>query len=127
MTRSTSGRILRFVAGGAANTALTYGIYLALLGPLGYRAAYTASFVAGIAIAYAINARLVFRVRWSWAAFAGYPLVYLVQYAAGVALLSWLVDGRSIDPRFAPLVVVAVTTPVMFFINRRFLEGRRSR
>ena len=41
-------RFVRFLLTGGLNTAVTYGVYLLLLGPIGYRWAYVASFVFGV-------------------------------------------------------------------------------
>ncbi len=55
-----------------------------------------------------------------------YPMVYLVQYCLGMLFLYVMVDIFEADERFAPLVVIFLTVPIMFFINRMVFNGRKS-
>lgn len=109
---------------GGLNTLATYLVYLAFLQVVDYRIAFTVSFVAGIFIAYALNAMLVFKTRWVWSRLVGYPLVYVVQYGLSLGLLSLLVDALGVDRRLAPFISLVALLPVTFLLNRWFLTRR---
>jgi putative flippase GtrA len=89
-----------------------------------YSVAFSISFVVGVIMAYVLNAGFVFRARFSLAKMAKFPALYLLQYVMGLLLLRVLVDSVGLDERIAPLVNVALLTPVTFMINRWFLVQR---
>ena len=109
----------RFLVVGAANTLLTLLLFEGLRRVLPYLAAYTVAYAAGIAFAYLLGTGYVFRRRRSIAGAALFPLVYVVQYALGAALLWLLVDRLGLDPTPALCVVIGVTVPVTFLLSRR--------
>ncbi|MGE4062577.1 MAG: GtrA family protein [Rhodospirillaceae bacterium] len=112
------GRWLRFVAGGAANTAVTYAVYLALIRFMPYLWAYFVAYVIGIVIAFVVNSRFVFRVPLSLKRFFAYPLVYIVQYLVSTVLLAACVEVLGLSVSIAPLVVIATMIPVSYLLNR---------
>jgi len=122
--KSIKGEGLRFLIAGGLNTLLTYLIYLAILPFTAYWMAFSISFAAGVFIAYALNAGFVFRTPFSVAKMAKFPALYVVQYLAGLLLLRVLVGSLGIDERIAPLINVALLTPLTFMINRWFLVQR---
>ncbi len=113
----------RFLISGGVNTVLTYLVYLALIPVMAYTLAYSASYVAGIVIAYVINTRFVFQARMQARSALLYPLVYVAQYAAGVALLALLVEGLGLDERLAPAAVIVLTIPLTFVLSRAIIKG----
>ena len=119
------GEGLRFLIAGGINTLLTYLIYLAILPFASYWIAFSISFAIGVVIAYGLNAAFVFRTALSFTKMARFPAIYLLQYAAGLLLLRILVGGFGVDERVAPLINIAVLTPLTFMINRWFLVERR--
>jgi putative flippase GtrA len=119
--KSTKGEAVRFLITGVVNTVLTYLIYLALLDITNYRTAFTASFIAGIFIAYSLNALFVFKTTLSLHKMIQYPLIYALQYGTGLLLLEILIENFGVDKRFAPLINVILLTPVTFMLNRWFL------
>jgi putative flippase GtrA len=116
----------RFLIAGGINTVVTYLIYLAVLNLTSYAIAFSISFVAGIFIAYGLNARLVFKTRVSLRKMCQYPLIYGFQYVSGLLLLAILVNDLGVDARFAPLINVLLLTPITFMLNKWFL-GRKAR
>jgi putative flippase GtrA len=112
---------MRFLVAGGINTGATYLIYLAVLFVASYRIAYTVAFAAGIVIAYLLNSWSVFKVPLSWKKLLQYPVVYVVQYVAGLILLTVLVDAFGMDKRIAPLVNVVVLIPLTFVLSRYIL------
>lgn len=118
-----SVRWRRFVAGGAANTALSYAAYLALRPALGYQGAWLAAYALGIGFAYWFNASHVFRVALSWRGLLTYPLVYAVQYLVSALLLHLLVERLGAASAWAPLPVALLMLPLTFVISRLLLQS----
>lgn len=116
---------LRFLVAGAVNTLLTLLLYWGLLRFLSYAVAYTIAYVAGIGLAYWLNARFVFRVAASARTFAMFPLVYVVQYLLGLATLYAAVEWLGIPRAVAILVSIALTIPVTFVLSRTILKTPR--
>jgi len=117
-------RWLRFIVGGAVNTALTYALYLGLATFLPYQVAYLIAYVAGIGIAYLINSKLVFGTPLSLKRASVYPLVYLVQYVIAAGLLAVLVEFAGLSEKIAPLVVIVAMIPVSYGLNWLALRTR---
>ena len=115
---------LRFLASGAANTAITYALYCGLVFFVHPQLAYAIVFVLGIGIAYLINSTYVFRAPLRMATAAFYPLVYAVQYALG-ALLIGVFTHAGLGPRVALAIAIALVTPVSFVLNRIVLARKR--
>ncbi len=119
-----SVRAVRFVLGGAANTALSYALYLALRPVLGYQPAWLAAYAAGVALAYWFNASRVFQVALSWRALLTYPLVYVPQYGLSALLLHLLVEQLGAPSAWAALPVSVLMLPLSFSMNRLLLQAR---
>lgn len=117
----TFGSKVRFLVGGALNTALTYLIYLVLQWVMSYQLAFLAAYLSGIVLSYFINASLVFRQPLSWGTALRFPLVYLVQYVLGAILLALLVETLGMDARIAPLAVVVLLLPATYLMTKRAL------
>ncbi|NML62587.1 GtrA family protein [Massilia sp. RP-1-19] len=118
---------MRFVAGGVANTAFSYGVYLLLQFVMDYQLAYLVAYAAGIVFAYWFNARHVFRVPLSWRGLFAYPLVYVVQYGLSALLLHVLVERLGAAPAWAPLPVTVAMLPLTYAMNRLVLTFKGSR
>ncbi len=115
---------MRFLIAGAAQNAASYGAYLLLLWLFAYPIAYLSSFAIGVLIAFLLNSLYVFRVPLRWSKLVPYPLVYLIQAAAGLALTSLLVEYADMSAAVAPAVVLAVTVPITYFGNKIVLGIR---
>lgn len=122
--RSIKGEGLRFLIVGGINTLLTYLVYLILLNFTGYALAFTASFAIGILFAFVGYSLFVFRSALQWHKLIQYPLIYGVQYILGLLFLSVLIKSFKIDDRIAPIINVAVLTPITFMLNRIFLAKK---
>jgi putative flippase GtrA len=122
----TSREFSRFLISGGTNTVATYILYLWLLLFTGYEIAYTVSFVAGIVLAYALGTYFVFRTQWSWKKFAQFPLVYILQYGAGMSMMWLLVERMGMDDRIAPLIIIVVLIPLTFVLTRKIIDTDRA-
>ena len=125
MKRSSSrGQFARFALVAGLNTVATYLVYLALLQFVAYPFAYTVSYVLGIAMAYVANSKAVFGSKMSVKTAVRFPLVYLFQYAASMALMWLQIDVLGVPAWIAPWVVVVVMMPLSFLLTRRLLRPR---
>jgi putative flippase GtrA len=108
----------RFLMSGGVNTALTYGIYLALLTFFPYRTSYTISYVMGIALAYTLNRFFVFKSHSGLKSALFLPLIYGIQYCLSLAILWCWVEALQWDARLAPLAAIIITLPVTFVLSK---------
>ena len=117
------GRIVRFLASGAFNTLLTYGLYLVALRFTSPGVAYTLVYALGIALAYALNRAFVFRAHTGWRSALAMPLIYLVQYVLSLAIVTlWVRLGLSAT--LAPLPAIVLCMPVTYLLSRvSFVRG----
>lgn len=112
-----AGEALRFVIAGALNTLATLLLYWLLL-PLGYAIAYTFSYVAGIAVAYQLQRRFVFRAVTHAGQATVFPLIYVVQYLVGLLVL-WIWRNRlGLPESYGVFAAIAVTLPLTFVLSR---------
>jgi putative flippase GtrA len=116
------GEFARFLLAGAANTLLTYLLYLLLLEFLPYLLAYSITYCTGIALSYFLNVYLVFKQRASFASFVKFPIVYVIQYCLGAGMLWLLVDMAGVSPAIAMIGVIVATIPVTFIAIRFMLS-----
>lgn len=120
--RSWTGEVLRFLVGGLLNLGVSYGGYLLLLHWVHYAAAYSISYVFSIITSYLFSAWFVFRQPLRARAALYYPLVYLVQFLVGYALLRILVELLRMPAWIAPLLVSTLTIPLTFFMSRSIVR-----
>jgi putative flippase GtrA len=113
----------RFVVAGATNTGITYLLYLGLLQLMPYVAAYSFTFLAGIALGYTLNTYVVFKARATVKSAAMYPLMYVLNYLVGVGLLYALVELLGVPNEVAPLLVIAASAPVMYLATKFAIKG----
>ncbi|WP_076602062.1 GtrA family protein [Aromatoleum tolulyticum] len=114
----------RFIAGGALNTAVSYGVYFLLHLVVVYQLAYFAAYVVGVVVSYLFNAKFVFNVPVTIGGMIRYPLVYVAQYASSALVLGVLVEA-GIGATFAPLLVSIVVLPVTYLLSSAVLRGGR--
>jgi putative flippase GtrA len=112
-------RFARFIAVGAANTAASYGVYLLLLLVVDYRIAYTAAYLAGLALGYFAHATFVFRARLGGRSAIAYVATYAAMYVISLGVLAVAVDYMRIPKPAAMLVALCLTIPTTFLLLRR--------
>lgn len=113
---------VRFVLAGALNTLVTYLFYLLLLSFTPYGIAYSGAFAIGVVSGYTMNTVYVFRRPWAWNILLKFPVVYIVQYVAGMLLLAIFVNGLQVDERVAPLINVVLLLPVTFILSKWIVQ-----
>jgi putative flippase GtrA len=112
-----SNRFIRFVLVGAFNTALGYGLYLALLFfGLQYAAAWALALGLNLIVAFVLSGSLVFGILR-----AGYFITYVLAWIAiaslNVVILRILVSA-GVDPRWAPAAIVPLNVIVSFTVQK---------
>jgi putative flippase GtrA len=113
-------RFARFIAVGATNTAASYGVYLILLFlAVDYRIAYTAAYLAGLAIGYWAHATFVFRARLGVRSALAYVATYVAMYLVSLGMLAIAVNYLAIPKPAAMLAALCVTVPSSFLLLRR--------
>ncbi|NII56426.1 GtrA family protein [Luteibacter sp. SG786] len=121
----TGSEFVRFVVVRGLCAVLSYACFLLLLRIFTYQNAYAGSYVFGVALAYVVNARFVFRQRFTWRSALAYPFVYLVQFFASLVLLRIFVDGAGWPAWLAYVVSVGGTIPFVFLLSRWILRSDR--
>lgn len=116
----------RFLCAGIFNTLATYVIYLLCLQVMHYGLAYTIAYVSGIVFNFLLNTKYVFKSHPSLKRFICYLLVYLCQYLLGLILLWLLVTVLSINPHYAPFIVIMVTVPVIYILAKHLLTHKKT-
>lgn len=114
--------IARFLLAGTAITVFSYAIYLALLIVLPYMFAYIVSYAAGIVFSYFINTYFVFQQRFNWKSFLQFPLVYAAQLVVNLLVLWLTVDRFGVKQEFAPLIAIAISIPITYFMSRAIIK-----
>lgn len=114
---------VRFVFVRGLCAGLSYGCFLALLLVFSYQAAYVWSYVFGVLLAYVVNARFVFRQRFTWRSALAYPFVYLAQFFVSLALLRLFIEEGGWPAWFAYAVSIGVTIPFVFLSSRWILRS----
>jgi putative flippase GtrA len=126
VTRYRRSGFARFLVLGSVNTAVTYGLYLALLPLLPYQAGYTVAYLAGIILAYVFNRNLVFLGHRGLRSVVLFPLVYLAQYLVSLLILWLWIDKGGLNASLGPLIVIAITVPMTYLLSREvFSESAR--
>lgn len=120
--RATRREFVRFGLLRAACAVLSYGLYLALLPWFPYEAAYAVAFVAGVALAYVVNATVVFREPMRVRSALRFPLVYVVQFVLSWFLLRIAVEQLGVPESWALLLAVSAILPVTFVLSRRIIR-----
>ena len=121
---SAGGRrsFARFLVAGFTNTVASYALFVLLELVLPYLVAYAIAYVAGFVFSYFLQTRFVFRVAQSWATFLRFPLVYVVQFVLGGAIIVLLVERFAWQPRIAAVLALAVTVPATYVVAKFVLN-----
>jgi putative flippase GtrA len=115
---------IRYLAVGAFNTGLGQLGYWLLLPFMAYEWAFTITYVLGIVLSYVLNALIVFRQPLSWRKLVQFPIVYAVQWAAGLVFLAIAIRLLGISETIAPLLWIALSVPLTFAISRLILRPK---
>lgn len=106
---SSGGTLIRFVAAGVFNTAVTGALLSLLATVMDPRAAYSIAFVVGIALSLVLAGTFVFRSSITRGRAVAYVLWYLTVYAVGLGVLH-LALGLGLPRSWSGLVVLVTAT-----------------
>ena len=120
-------QFVRFLQVGVTNTVGTYLLYLALILILPYVIAYSITFVVGVLFSAWLNARYSFTTRLTGRTLIRFVVIYLINFLLSMQLLIFCVERMDIPQTIAPLVVLAVFTPINFFCSKLALIGNGRR
>ena len=118
------GQFSRFVKVGVFNTVVTYLAYLALNLAFPYVIAYLFSFILGVMISAWLNARYSFAIHLGGRTLIRFVLVYLISFAMSVQVLVFCIEVIGINATIAPLIVLALFTPINFLSSKLALTGQ---
>ncbi len=118
------GRIVRFAAVGVLNTAIYYGMYLALTQVLSYLAAHVVAFVLSMIGSFFLNCRFTFHARPTLRKFLLFPLSNVTNFVVTSIGLYVLVQFCRFPDRVAPLLAAALAIPITFLVARLVLVER---
>ena len=102
----------------------SYGLYVALLLVMRYEAAYVIAFIAGVALAYVVNAKVVFEEPMRRKSALWFPFVYLFQFLLCLVLLRVSVERLGVPEWLALGVAVGVTLPITFLLSRWVIRAQ---
>lgn len=118
-----AARWLRFALAGLGNTAVTYGVYLALNLVINYSTAYFIAYFTGVFLSYYLNVVYVFKKKITAKGFFSYPVVYIAQYVISALLLLLVIDVAHVPESAGPLVVIAAMLPVTYLANKLIIDA----
>lgn len=110
-------QMLPFVITGFLSTLIMLAFYASLYRIIYYQYAYLIAYIISVITLYFMNLRFVFKTNFSLKSALEFPLIYLLQYLAGAALLEALTRlGFGIT--YAPLIIIVFMLPITFLLNR---------
>lgn len=118
----TAHEFWRFIVIRAVCAILTYGLYLGLLPYMSYQLAYVIAFAVGLVLAYAVNAKFVFREAMRMESAFRFPLVYVVQFAVGFFVLKLLVAYFAVPASLGLALSTVATIPLTFYLSRKIIR-----
>jgi putative flippase GtrA len=121
--KTVPGEFVRFVVIGVLNTVAMYSFYLLLILLIPYVFAYAVTFVTGTLISASLNARLSFKARLTGRTLFRFTLVYTASFLLSVWFLVFIVEDLGIHYQIAPIIVLAVFTPLNFLSAKFALTG----
>lgn len=100
------------------NTIVTYLLYLLLLNFFSFRISYALAYFSGVLIAFAANRYFVFNTHRGIRSVLLFPLVCVVQFLLGLAIVQIWVDMLGYAEKLAPLVAVVLIIPVTYVLSK---------
>ncbi len=111
-------KFLKFLISGGVNTLVTYIIYFLLLDYLSYQISYVISFTLGVLLSYMLSKYFVFKKSGGNLGLLWLTGVYIGQLFLGMVIVEVWVRQVKGPVHLAPLISVALTIPLVFFLSR---------
>ncbi|ROR65406.1 GtrA family protein [Agrococcus jenensis] len=125
MSRELGRQAVRFLLVGGLNVAVSYGIFILLGLVVAPWIAYTAGYLAGLALVTAMTPRFVFGTGASWRRMGAFVAVYVVVYMVGRLIVALTDPVGLVELLLTSGILLAVTVPLSFLAGRLlFLRPR---
>jgi putative flippase GtrA len=124
--RRLSGQALRYLAVGAANTLVTYAVFIGLGLVIPAWIAYTVAFLLGLLWVVFGTSRIVFRMKGSPLRLVAFAAWYLLLYGCGQLVIALIHPHGLVQLLITSGAVLIVTTPLAF-LGGRFIFDRPTR
>ena len=125
--RAHAGPLASFSLVGVANTAVYYGVYLALVTALPYVVAHLIAWAVSISTSFLLNCRFTYHVTPTWRRYAIFPLSNLPNILFTTFGVIVLVEWLDVGQRLAPLVAGVCAIPFSYLLGRYLMHGRPAR
>ena len=113
---------MRFLAIGALNFVVTFGLYCLLVFWWHPQLAWLTVFCIGLAMGFYLHTRVVFQGRLGRRKAVGYTLLQLAMYALSSAVIHMAMSGLGVGPRTAGAIAIVINVPISFLLSRRILS-----
>ncbi len=90
-----------------------------------YRTSYTLAYIIGVVLSYFLNRVFVFRSNRGLSTVALFPVVYLVQYLAGLSVVSLWTGILGLNALYAPIPAILLTIPLTFATALWIFAGKK--
>lgn len=116
--RELRGQATRFLLVGGLNVALSYGIFILLGLLLEPWIAYTAGYLAGLALVAVMTPRFVFGSRAGWRRTAAFVGFYVALYLLGRLIVAVAAPEGLVELLLTSAMLLAVSVPLNFLAGR---------
>lgn len=123
LTQKRVLQFFKFLLSGSINTFFTWIIYIYLLRFISYKFSYTLAFAVGVIFSYLSGRYFVFQRHGVRSAFLWVLLVYLLQYMAGIVIVSFVANISSLLIDWAPLISAAIVVPLTYIFSSLIFTG----
>ncbi|MCB1598947.1 MAG: GtrA family protein [Xanthomonadales bacterium] len=113
---------MRFLAIGALNFVVTFGLYCLLVFWWHPQLAWLTVFCIGLAMGFYLHTRVVFQGKLGRRKAVGYTLLQLAMYALSSAVIHTAMVGLGVGPRTAGAIAIVINVPISFLLSRRILS-----
>ena len=114
-------QFIKFGIVGVSNAAVQLAItYLLMHLGLHYEIAYAVAFIAAVSNAFFWNSKIVFHKKTEAKAYLKTFAVYTTTLLLGMGLMYALVECWSIRETYAPIINIAIMTPMNYLLNKRW-------
>ncbi len=113
---------MRFLAIGALNFVVTFGLYCLLVFWWHPQLAWLTVFCIGLAMGFYLHTRVVFQGQLGRRKAVGYTLLQLAMYALSSAVIHLAMSGFGVGPRTAGAIAIVINVPISFLLSRRILS-----
>ena len=116
-------KFIRFLIVGCVNTLVSYLIFSALIHIVNYDVAYACSYAFGILVSYVFNGKWTFSKSIDFKGMLIYPLVYIVQFSTGWAVLKYGIEMLNFTENQAYILSIIISIPIGFLTSKLYFKS----